>query len=74
MPAAAGEHYQRLAAFARVPLAPGESRTVTLDLNALCLSIFDPARNAMTQIPGRYESLRARPPPSTPLVAVFHKP
>ncbi|MEJ0008993.1 MAG: glycoside hydrolase family 3 C-terminal domain-containing protein [Steroidobacteraceae bacterium] len=73
LPAAADEHYMRLVAFNRVALAPGESKTVTLDLNALCLSVFDPARNTMTQIPGRYEILAGASSADLPLVADFQK-
>ena len=55
LPPAASESYKRLAAWDRVPLAAGESKTVTLPLNALCLSIFDVQKNNFTQLPGEYK-------------------
>jgi beta-glucosidase len=73
LPQAAGEHYKRLAAFGRVALAPGESKTVTLDLNPLCLSIFDMNKHVMAEIPGRYEILAGPSSADTPLVALFVK-
>jgi beta-glucosidase len=73
LPKPAGEPYKRLIAFERVALTPGESRTVTLELNQLCLSIFDPAKNTMEEIPGRYEILAGPSSADTPLVAFFHQ-
>ncbi len=73
LPPVAGEHYKRLAAFSRVELAPGESKSVTLELNPLCLSIFDMDKHVMTQLPGRYEILAGPSSADTPLVAVFQK-
>ena len=52
LPGAAGESYKRLAAWDRIPLAPGESKTVTLSLNALCLTIIDVQKNGFIQLPG----------------------
>ena len=55
LPKAAGESFKRLAAWDRIPLAAGESKTITLPLNALCLSVFDVQKNAFTQLPGEYK-------------------
>jgi len=54
VPKTAGESFKRLAAWDRIPLAAGESKTVTLPLNPLCLSVFDTQKNAFTQLPGDY--------------------
>jgi len=55
LPSASGESYKRLAAWDRIPLAPGESKVVSLPLNELCLSIFDTQKNAFAQLPGEYK-------------------
>jgi beta-glucosidase len=73
LPAAAGEHYKRLAAFDRIHLAPGESKTVILDLNPLCLSIFNVDKNAMEMVPGEYKILAGSSSADTPLTATFTK-
>ena len=55
LPKTAAESYKRLAAWDRIPLAPGESKNVTLPLNPLCLSIFDVQKNNFTPLPGDYK-------------------
>jgi beta-glucosidase len=55
LPSAANESYNRLVAWDRIPLASGESKTLTVPLNSLCLSIFDTQKNAFTQLPGDYK-------------------
>jgi len=55
LPSAAGESFKRLAAWERIPLAAGESKTVTLPLNPLCLSVFDTQKNNFAQLPGEYK-------------------
>jgi len=57
LPAEAGEHFKRLAGFARVALQPGETRNVTVPLNALTLSVFDVANDGWTMPKGRYTVL-----------------
>lgn len=71
LPAAAGEHYKRLVAFDRVPLAAGESKTVTLDLKQLCLSVYNVQKEAMEEIPGTYTVLAGPSSADTPLKATF---
>lgn len=44
----------RLAGFARVPLAPGASARVAVDLPRAMFAVWDTAREAMTVDPGRY--------------------
>lgn len=71
LPASVGEHYKRLAAFDRVHLAPGESKTVTLDLNPLCLSIYNTGKDAMEMPSGEYKILAGPSSSDTPLHASF---
>ena len=54
LPQAAGEPFQRLVAWDKVQLAPGESKTVTLAVNKQYLSIFNVERNAWELTPGEY--------------------
>lgn len=55
LPSAADESYKRLVAWDRMQLAPGESKTVTVPLARLCLSVFDTQKNAFTQLSGDYK-------------------
>ncbi len=56
LPAAAGEPFKRLVAWQRVPLKPGESKTVTMALEPLYLSIFN-TENKSWQLPaGDYKA------------------
>lgn len=73
LPAAAGEHYRRLAGFDRVDLAAGQSKTITVDLNPLCLSIYNESKDAMEEIPGGYKILAGPSSDNTPLTATFTK-
>ncbi len=54
LPAAAKEGYKRLVAWQRVPLAPGESKTITVPLDPLFMSVFDVQKDAFTLLPGEY--------------------
>ena len=73
LPPSTGEPYKRLVAFSRVKLLPGESKDVKLDLNPLCLSVFNPDKDAMEEVPGRYQILAGPSSVDTPLVAVFQQ-
>ena len=55
LPAAAQEPPRRLVAWEKVPLGPGESKTVTLKLDPLFLSVFNAGRNAWELLPGDYK-------------------
>jgi beta-glucosidase len=57
LPKAAGENFKRLAGWQRVPLAAGESKTVTVTLDARTLSIFDTANDAWKLLTGQYRVL-----------------
>jgi beta-glucosidase len=54
LPQAAGEQFNRLVAWAKVRLAPGESKSVTLHLDPLYLSIFNADTDAWQLVPGEY--------------------
>jgi beta-glucosidase len=71
LPEAAGENYQRLVAFDRIPLAPGESKTVTLKIDPVLLSIFDEAKDGWDLLPGEYKVVAGPSSAETPLTATF---
>jgi beta-glucosidase len=69
LPAATSENFNRLAGWQRVPLAPGESKTVTVTLEPLALAVFDPAKDAWRWPEGAY-TISAGPSSSElPLIA-----
>jgi beta-glucosidase len=55
LPPAANENYKRLVAWQRVKLAPGESKTVSLPLNPLYMSVFDVQKDSFAFLPGNYK-------------------
>jgi beta-glucosidase len=71
LPNASGEDYKRLAGFDRVNLAPGESKTVTIPLNQLCLSVYNADKDSMERIPGEYKIFAGPSSANTPLAATF---
>ncbi len=54
LPASAGEPPKRLVDWNKMPLQPGESRTVTIMLQPKYLSIFDEAKDGWQLVPGAY--------------------
>ena len=54
LPAAASEPPKRLVGWSKVPLTPGESKEVTIDVNEKYLSIFDVKRRGWQLVPGEY--------------------
>jgi beta-glucosidase len=70
LPAAAGEPPKRLVAWDKVPLAAGESRTVTLPLDPKFLSIFNEQKDDWELPPGEYKIFVGGSSRSTPLAAV----
>ncbi len=54
LPRSAGEPFKRLVAWEKIPLAPGESKVVTLPLDKHYLSIFDEGKNGWELVPGDY--------------------
>jgi beta-glucosidase len=73
LPAASGENtYKRLVGWERVTLTGGESKTVTVSMNRLTLSIFDVAKNAFVMVPGNYTIVVGSSSADTPLHATMH--
>jgi beta-glucosidase len=66
LPAAAGEPFKRLVAWERVPLKPGEAKTVTLPLDPLYLSIFNSEKDGWELLAGDYKTFVG------PLTSSFH--
>jgi beta-glucosidase len=54
LPPASGEQFNRLVAWEKVRLAPGESKSVTLRLDPFYLSIFNADKDAWELVPGEY--------------------
>jgi beta-glucosidase len=54
LPPASGEQFNRLVAWEKVRLAPGESKSVTLRLDPFYLSIFNAEKDAWELVPGEY--------------------
>jgi beta-glucosidase len=54
LPAAANEPPKRLVGFAKVALAAGESRDISVSVEPKYLSIFDEAKNGWQLVPGEY--------------------
>ncbi len=71
LPASAGEPFNRLVAWQRVELAPGESKEIALTLDPLYLSIFDVEKNGWQIVPGEYKILVGGSSENTPLNSTF---
>jgi beta-glucosidase len=69
LPAAANEPPKRLVAWERIPLAPGESKTVTLPIDPKFLSIFNEEQDAWELMAGDYQLFVGGSSRSTPLTA-----
>lgn len=54
LPAAAAEPPKRLVGWSKVPLKPGESKEVTVDVDGKYLSIFDVKQHGWQLVPGEY--------------------
>ncbi len=73
LPASTGESaFKRLVAWDRVTLAAGESKTVTLKLDPLYLSIFDVGKDKFVLAPGDYEILAGSSSHDTALHTTVH--
>jgi len=73
LPASTGENnYKRLIGWDRVALNPGESKTVTVSMNPLTLSIFNVEKNSFLMVPGDYQILAGSSSADTPLTATMH--
>jgi beta-glucosidase len=69
LPASAGEPPKRLIGWEKVELKPGESKTVTLKVDPLYLSIFDAATDRWMIVPGEYQVMAGSSSATLPLTA-----
>jgi beta-glucosidase len=69
LPPSTNEPPKRLVAWARVQLEPGESKSITLSLEPLFLSIFNEARDSWELVPGNYKLLVGGSSQNTPITA-----
>jgi beta-glucosidase len=69
LPRGSDESFKRLAGWARVPLAPGETRTVAVPVDVRVLQTFDEVRGGWNLAPGQYELLVGPSSDNTPLHA-----
>ena len=67
LPKGADESYKRLAGWKRVTLAPSESQTVTVEIDARVLQTYDEAKTRWNLAPGDYEVLVGASSDNTPL-------
>jgi beta-glucosidase len=67
LPASTNEPPKRLVAWQRVELAPGASKTVTLELNPLYLAIFNVDKDSWEVVPGDYKIFVGGSSRETPL-------
>jgi beta-glucosidase len=70
LPAGTGEPPKRLIGWDRVELAPGQSKTVTVAVEPLFLSIFDEQKNGWQVVPGDYKVLVGGSSRALPLSAM----
>ncbi len=68
-PEKAGEPPKRLVAWEKLQLAPGESKTVTLNVDPLYLSVFNAERDKWEIVPGEYRFLAGPSSADLPLTA-----
>jgi beta-glucosidase len=71
LPSTSAEPFKRLAAWQRIQLSPGESKSVTLPLNPLLLSIFDTQKSDFTLLSGDYKIFVGPSSSETPLTATL---
>jgi beta-glucosidase len=69
LPAAAGEPPQRLVAWEKVQLAPGEAKTITLKIEPKYLSIFNEQKDDWELLAGEYKIFAGGSSDNTPLTA-----
>jgi beta-glucosidase len=73
LPAAAQEPPKRLVAWDKIPLAPGESKTVTLPIEPKFLSIFNEQEDRWELLPGEYTFFAGGSSRATPLTATVKR-
>jgi beta-glucosidase len=74
LPPATNEPPKRLVAWEKVQLAPGETKTVTLNLDPWFLSIFSEQKDDWELVPGEYKILVGGSSRETPLNATVRIP
>jgi beta-glucosidase len=67
LPSSAGEPFKRLIGWEKIPLAPGESKTVSLTVDPQYLSIFNVRKGDWELLPGEYEIFVGGSSQDTPL-------
>ena len=67
LPAGTGEPPKRLIGWDRVELAPGQSKTVTVDVEPLFLSVFSEQKNSWQVVGGDYKVMVGGSSKSLPL-------
>jgi len=67
LPQGSDENFKRLAGWKRITLAPGESQTVTIEIDSRVLQTFDEASDGWKFAPGEYEILAGPSSDNTPL-------
>jgi beta-glucosidase len=71
LPKGSDESFKRLAGWTRLTLTPGESREVTIPVDARVLRIFDESKNGWSLLTGDYEVLVGPASDNTPLQGVL---
>ncbi|HTG15693.1 MAG TPA: fibronectin type III-like domain-contianing protein, partial [Blastocatellia bacterium] len=71
LPKDTDEPYKRLVGWARVALAPGELKAVSVAIDDRVLKIFDEEKNAWNITPGDYQVLVGGSSENTPLTGTF---
>jgi beta-glucosidase len=72
LPHDAGEPFKRLVGWDKIPLAPAETKTVTVTVDPLYLSIFDVDRNGWELVPGQYKVYVGGSSHDTPLTSTVN--
>jgi beta-glucosidase len=72
LPSPSNESFNRLVAFDKIHLGPGESKSITLPLTPLYLSIFDDKKDAWTLLPGDYKIQVGPSSADHPLTTILH--
>jgi beta-glucosidase len=70
-PSSAGEPPKRLVGWQKVSLAPGETKHITLSIDPLYLSVFDPDQDKWKIVPGEYKVLAGSSSRELPLTAAI---
>jgi beta-glucosidase len=72
LPDAAGEPFQRLIGWERVDLKPGESKSVSVKIDPLMLSIYDERKSGWQLLKGTYHISAGPSSAETPLRGTLH--